>query len=128
MAFCVQTASRAARAAAGMKQLIAISQMSSSSSSSSSSGSHPDFGLLFDIDGVIVRGRQVLPFAPTAFTRLVASEGEGREKKKFRVPTVFVTNAGNSLRKTKAAALSEWLGVEVSEDQVERDSTKLYFF
>ncbi len=122
MAFCVQTASRAARAAAGMKQIIAISQMSSSS------GSHPDFGLLFDIDGVIVRGRQVLPFAPTAFTRLVASEGEGREKKKFRVPTVFVTNAGNSLRKTKAAALSEWLGVEVSEDQVERDSTKLYFF
>lgn len=67
----------------------------------------PPFGILFDIDGVIVRGRHVLPFAPTAFRKLVDADG------KFSVPTVFVTNAGNSLRKKKAAQLSEWLGVEV---------------
>ena len=29
----------------------------------------PDFGILFDIDGVIVRGKNVLPFAPQAFKR-----------------------------------------------------------
>ena len=36
----------------------------------------------------------------------------------FRVPTVFVTNAGNTLRKKKADHLSTWLGVEIEEDQV----------
>ncbi len=89
-----------------------------SSSSSSSSG----FGLLFDIDGVIVRGRQVLPFAPTAFQRLVGPDG------RFKVPTVFVTNAGNSLRKTKAAVLSHWLGVEIGEDQVVMSHSPLRLF
>ena len=29
----------------------------------------PDFGILFDIDGVIVRGKNVLPNAPHAFQR-----------------------------------------------------------
>ena len=31
----------------------------------------PDFGIVFDIDGVIVRGKKVLPFAPFAFRKLV---------------------------------------------------------
>ncbi len=89
---------------------------------STSSFAPAGFGLLFDIDGVIVRGRQVLPFAPTAFQRLVGPGGA------FRVPTVFVTNAGNSLRKTKAAALSDWLGVEVNEDQVVMSHSPLKLF
>ena len=29
----------------------------------------PDFGILFDIDGVIVRGKNILPSAPYAFQR-----------------------------------------------------------
>lgn len=66
-----------------------------------------NFGLLFDIDGVIVRGRKVLPFAPEAFRMLLDNQGN------FRVPTVFVTNAGNALRHDKAQQLSNWLGVEV---------------
>lgn len=66
-----------------------------------------NFGLLFDIDGVIVRGRKVLPFAPQAFQRLVDKKG------KFKVPTVFLTNAGNALRHDKAVQLSDWLGIEV---------------
>ena len=94
-----------------------------STEAGASETSRPSFGLLFDIDGVIVRGRRVLPFAPTAFRRLV-DPASGR----FRVPTVFVTNAGNSLRKTKAAALSEWLGVEVSEDQVVMSHSPLRLF
>lgn len=66
------------------------------------------FGLMFDIDGVIVRGRRLLPFSVEAFKKLVDCDG------KFRVPTVFVTNAGNTLRNTKAQQLSKWLNVEVS--------------
>ena len=66
-----------------------------------------EFGLLFDIDGVIVRGHDILPCAKDTFKLLVDSSG------KFRVPTVFVTNAGNSIRQTKADQLSKWLGVQV---------------
>ena len=35
----------------------------------SSAEREPDFGILFDIDGVIVRGKNVLPSAPHAFQR-----------------------------------------------------------
>jgi len=73
----------------------------------------PNFGILFDIDGVIVRGRTVLPSAPEAFQKLV-----NPETLEFEVPCVFVTNAGNSLRQEKADKLSEWLGIPVTEDQV----------
>ena len=46
------------------------------------------------------------------FLRLVDNNG------RFRVPTVFVTNAGNTLRKKKADQLSTWLGIKIEEDQV----------
>ncbi|CAK9805875.1 Haloacid dehalogenase-like hydrolase domain-containing 5 [Anthophora quadrimaculata] len=72
----------------------------------------PKFGLLFDIDGVIVRGKNVLPPVPEAFKRLQGKDG------KFRVPTVFVTNSGNALRGQRAADLSKWIGFEVKESQV----------
>uniref|UniRef100_A0A3B4AXP7 Uncharacterized protein n=1 Tax=Periophthalmus magnuspinnatus TaxID=409849 RepID=A0A3B4AXP7_9GOBI len=67
----------------------------------------PSFGLLFDIDGVLVRGRLPIPAAKKAFSKLVNSQGQ------FVVPVVFVTNAGNCLRQTKAAQLSHILGVQV---------------
>ena len=35
------------------------------------------------------------------------------DKGKFKVPVVFVTNAGNTLRQNKAKALSEWLDIKV---------------
>ncbi|XP_059489506.1 haloacid dehalogenase-like hydrolase domain-containing 5 [Neocloeon triangulifer] len=82
----------------------------------------PRFGLLFDIDGVIVRGKKVLPPAADGFKRLVDSKG------KFRVPTVFVTNAGNALRHDKAQQLSEWLQVKVHEDQVVMAHSPLRMF
>ena len=88
------------------------SRSSSSSDDASTAADDVNFGFLFDIDGVIVRGREVLPFAPNAFRKLV--DGAGR----FRVPTVFVTNAGNRMRRSKAEQLSNWLGIDVTEDQV----------
>lgn len=83
---------------------------------------NPDFGIFFDIDGVIVRGKNVLPFAPHAFKRLVDDNG------KFRVPAVFVTNACNTLRKNKADKLSSWLGLDVDEDQVVMSHSPLKMF
>ena len=71
--------------------------------------SQANFGFLFDIDGVIVRGKKLLPFARDAFRMLIDSKG------KFKIPVLFVTNAGNTLRQGKAKALSEWLGIEVRE-------------
>uniref|UniRef100_A0A673WH87 Haloacid dehalogenase-like hydrolase domain-containing 5 n=1 Tax=Salmo trutta TaxID=8032 RepID=A0A673WH87_SALTR len=68
----------------------------------------PCFGLLFDIDGVLVRGKIPIPAAKKAFQKLVNSQGQ------FVVPVVFVTNAGNCMRQIKADQLSHILGVPVS--------------
>ncbi len=89
---------------------------------SSSIRKSPKFGILFDIDGVIMRGSKVLPQAPAAFKLLTNDQG------KFRVPTVFVTNAGNCLRQTKADQLSSWLGVDITEDQVVMSHSPLKMF
>ena len=45
----------------------------------------PSFGLLFDIDGVIVRGKNVLPSAPETFQALY-----DHKEDKWRVPAIFV--------------------------------------
>lgn len=65
------------------------------------------FGLLFDIDGVLVRGRTPIPAAKQCFRNLVDHKG------KYKVPVVFVTNAGNCMRQAKAEHLSHLLDVEV---------------
>ncbi|KAH7947030.1 hypothetical protein HPB52_007427 [Rhipicephalus sanguineus] len=80
------------------------------------------FGLLLDIDGVIVRGRKVISHAVKAFQKLVDSKG------RFRVPTIFVTNAGNSRRQDKADQLSKWLGVHITEQQVVMSHSPLRMF
>lgn len=67
------------------------------------------FGLLFDIDGVLVRGRTPIPAAKQCFRNLVDRNG------KYKVPVVFVTNAGNCMRQTKAEHLSHLLDVEVKQ-------------
>ncbi|KAL1789742.1 cat eye syndrome critical region protein 5, partial [Sigmodon hispidus] len=72
----------------------------------------PSFGLLFDIDGVLVRGHRVIPAALEAFSKLLNSQGQ------MRVPVVFVTNAGNILQHSKAQELSDLLGCKVDPDQV----------
>ncbi|OQV21405.1 Cat eye syndrome critical region protein 5 [Hypsibius exemplaris] len=72
----------------------------------------PSFGFLFDIDGVFLRGHHPLPAGAEALKRLTDDRG------RFIVPTVFVTNAGNALRREKAAFLSEVFGVKISADQI----------
>ncbi|KAI7812309.1 hypothetical protein IRJ41_022589, partial [Triplophysa rosa] len=80
------------------------------------------FGLLFDIDGVLVRGRTPIPAAKQCFRNLVDGNGN------FKVPVVFVTNAGNSMRQTKAEQLSHLLEVEVSPEQVMLSHSPLRVF
>ncbi|NXQ18529.1 HDHD5 hydrolase, partial [Peucedramus taeniatus] len=82
----------------------------------------PSFGFLFDIDGVLVRGRTPIPAARTAFRKLVNSQGQ------FLVPVVFVTNAGNCLRQKKADQLSHLLGVPISQNQVMMSHSPLRMF
>ncbi|XP_014326738.1 haloacid dehalogenase-like hydrolase domain-containing 5 [Xiphophorus maculatus] len=84
--------------------------------------SQPRFGLLFDIDGVLVRGRMLIPAAKLAVEKLVDSQG------RFVVPVVFVTNAGNCLRQTKADQISHILGVPITEDQVIMSHSPLRMF
>ncbi|NWW77449.1 HDHD5 hydrolase, partial [Climacteris rufus] len=82
----------------------------------------PSFGFLFDIDGVLVRGKTPIPAAKRAFQKLVNSQGH------FVVPVVFVTNAGNCLRQNKAEQLSHLLGVPISQDQVMMSHSPLRMF
>ncbi|XP_063283647.1 haloacid dehalogenase-like hydrolase domain-containing 5 isoform X2 [Pelobates fuscus] len=82
----------------------------------------PSFGLLFDIDGVLVRGKTPIPAAKKAFQKLVDNKGQ------FLVPVVFVTNAGNCLRQTKADQLSNLLGVPISQEQVMMSHSPLRIF
>ncbi|CAL8336198.1 unnamed protein product [Lota lota] len=69
-------------------------------------------GLLVDVDGVLLRGRSVIPAARRVFQRLQDAAGH------FLLPVVFVTNAGSCLRHNKAQQLSDLLGIKVSPDQV----------
>ncbi|XP_065596955.1 haloacid dehalogenase-like hydrolase domain-containing 5 [Cyrtonyx montezumae] len=85
-------------------------------------GRPPAFGFLFDIDGVLVRGSQVVPAAREAFRRL--SDASGRP----RVPVVFLTNAGNCLREAKARELSQALGLQVYPEQVILSHSPLRLF
>ncbi|XP_066525600.1 haloacid dehalogenase-like hydrolase domain-containing 5 [Hoplias malabaricus] len=87
----------------------------------SSSGTN-SFGLLFDIDGVLVRGKTPIPAAKQCFRKLVDGNG------KYKVPVVFVTNAGNCVRQIKAEQLSHLLEVEVSPDQVMLSHSPLRVF
>ncbi|XP_054677805.1 haloacid dehalogenase-like hydrolase domain-containing 5 isoform X2 [Grus americana] len=85
-------------------------------------GRPPAFGFLFDVDGVLVRGSQAVPAARQAFQRLADSSG------RFRVPVVFLTNAGNCLRSAKARELSQALGLQVSPEQVILSHSPLRLF
>uniref|UniRef100_A0A914VT37 Haloacid dehalogenase-like hydrolase domain-containing 5 n=1 Tax=Plectus sambesii TaxID=2011161 RepID=A0A914VT37_9BILA len=80
------------------------------------------FGLLLDIDGVICRGKDLLPGTREGFRLLTDETGQ------FKVPTVFVTNASNSLRASKADRLSELLGITITPAQVVMAHSPLKMF
>ncbi|KAG7226630.1 hypothetical protein INR49_001800 [Caranx melampygus] len=69
-------------------------------------------GVLFDVDGVLLRGGKVIPAARRAFQKLVDGNNN------FLLPVVFVTNAGSCQRHHKAQQLSNLLDVQISPQQV----------
>jgi len=78
------------------------------------------FGLLFDIDGVLLRGKEPIPVAADAM-KMIYKDGD------FIIPTVFCTNAFGK-RERKAANLSEALGIKVDPDQIIMSQSPLEMF
>ncbi|KAK6177275.1 hypothetical protein SNE40_015404 [Patella caerulea] len=71
----------------------------------------PDFGILFDVDGVLARGSTPLDPAVRAIERLKDCDGN------LRVPVAYVTNATNRSH-DKAAQISKWFNMPVSPENV----------
>ncbi|KAK3733908.1 hypothetical protein RRG08_031847 [Elysia crispata] len=70
-----------------------------------------DFGILFDVDGVLARGSTPLDPAKKAMEKLKDSEGN------LKVPVAFVTNACNRSA-DKARQISNWFDINVPPEQV----------
>jgi HAD superfamily hydrolase (TIGR01456 family) len=68
---------------------------------------------VFDIDGVLVRGKTILPAARAALKLLYQPD-----RQTPKVPVAFLTNGGGVTEEAKAAQLSEWLDVRVEGSQV----------
>ncbi|XWS07883.1 hypothetical protein CRYUN_Cryun41cG0030600 [Craigia yunnanensis] len=71
-----------------------------------------NFGIAFDIDGVILRGRVPIGGSPQALRRLYGESGE------LNVPYLFLTNGGGIPETKRAKELSELLGVNIMSSQV----------
>ncbi len=61
---------------------------------------------MFDIDGVLVRGKTILPAAREAMKKLCKGG-------KWQVPVCFMTNGGGITEDEKAQQLSQWLDAPV---------------
>ncbi|GFO29071.1 cat eye syndrome critical region protein 5 [Plakobranchus ocellatus] len=70
-----------------------------------------NFGILFDIDGVLARGSTPLDPARRAMEKLKDAQGN------LKVPVAFVTNACNRSA-DKAMQISNWFDINVPSDQV----------
>ncbi|CDI97443.1 cat eye syndrome critical region protein 5 [Echinococcus multilocularis] len=81
-----------------------------------------DFGIAFDVDGVFTRGPLVLPGAVRASEMLHEKNGN------WRVPVLFLTNAANVSKETKAAELSSILNRKIlpSEIVMPHSALRLY--
>lgn len=69
----------------------------------------PDFGILFDVDGVLARGSNALDPAVQAMRLLADDNGH------LRIPIAFVTNATNRSQ-DKAAQIQKWFGLQVRRE------------
>lgn len=70
------------------------------------------FAFAFDIDGVLIRGGQVIPEAIQAMKML-----NGQNTYNIKVPYIFVTNGGGKTEEERCIQLSNQLQLEVSPGQ-----------
>ncbi|XP_062092850.1 mitochondrial hydrolase YKR070W [Humulus lupulus] len=82
-----------------------------------SSAKRPSFGIAFDIDGVILRGRVPIGGSPQALRRLYGEAGT------LKVPFLFLTNGGGIPESRRAIELGELLGVQILPSQVVQGHT-----
>ncbi|KAL8257625.1 hypothetical protein R6Q59_029666 [Mikania micrantha] len=73
----------------------------------------PSFGIAFDIDGVILRGRSPIGDSPKALRRLYDDSGNSR----LKIPYLFLTNGGGIPESRRAKELSQLLGVNIDPIQ-----------
>ncbi|ODV82795.1 hypothetical protein CANARDRAFT_204527 [[Candida] arabinofermentans NRRL YB-2248] len=78
------------------------------------------YAFAFDIDGVIVKGPETIPYAKEAIKIL-----DGNNKYNIKVPYIFVTNGGGRPESARAKELSERLGCEILEEQVIQGHTPM---
>ncbi|KAH3663619.1 hypothetical protein OGAPHI_005020 [Ogataea philodendri] len=78
------------------------------------------YAFAFDIDGVIVKGPETIPYAKQALKML-----NGENKYNIRVPYIFVTNGGGRPESERAKELSSRLECEITEDQVIQGHTPM---
>ncbi|VDN98162.1 unnamed protein product [Rodentolepis nana] len=82
----------------------------------------PDFGIVFDIDGVLMRGTKTIPAAVSASDMLYEKNG------KWKVPVIFLTNASNVTKDAKAEEISKVLHRTVLPSQVVTPHSALRLF
>ncbi|KAG0241374.1 hypothetical protein BGX31_001162 [Mortierella sp. GBA43] len=76
--------------------------------SGSEATSHTNYNVVFDIDGVLIKGNKVLPQTHRALGLLQANN----------VPYIFLTNGGGLKEVDKAEQLSKKIGVQISPKQL----------
>jgi ribonucleotide monophosphatase NagD (HAD superfamily) len=69
------------------------------------------FGIVFDIDGVLLKSHKAIPEAKEALQLLVSAT-------KNQIPVVFATNDGGTPEHIKASILSQELGISVCRKSV----------
>ncbi|KAM7535321.1 hypothetical protein Aperf_G00000102215 [Anoplocephala perfoliata] len=74
--------------------------------------SEPEFGIIFDVDGVITRGAAGIPAALRA-SELLHEYGD-----KWQVPILFLTNAATVSTETKAAEISKLLQRKIFASEI----------
>ena len=75
-----------------------------SNAKSSGTKSRPwSFGFMFDVDGVLVRGRRTIPLAAVTIKKVL----------ELKIPTIFLTNGGCETEEHKARVLSTQLSHKV---------------
>lgn len=96
-------------------QLIRHCQRRHYSLETEAQGCRSTFGIAFDIDGVLLRGRTPIGRAPQALRRLYTDPSNPTE---LRVPFVFLTNGGGVRESIRASELGSLLGVRVLPHQI----------
>ncbi|PXF41402.1 putative CDP-alcohol phosphatidyltransferase class-I family protein [Gracilariopsis chorda] len=74
---------------------------------------YPGPAFAFDIDGVLLRGRSVIPAAHHALNSLYDQSNE-----RWRAPITFITNGGGTTEAARAQKLTDMLNVPVHEQQI----------